>query len=84
MALVTGKGLDPENASVLAMGQNTEKADNVAASNGLRLRMREHNLNRRRKISVPELGPMTTVQELSMDSREYHHAPMDHTQLTIS
>jgi hypothetical protein len=25
---------------------------------------------RRRKVSVPELGPMTTVQEVAMDSRE--------------
>jgi hypothetical protein len=27
-------------------------------------------LVRRRKVSVPELGPMTTVQEVAMDSRE--------------
>lgn len=28
-------------------------------------------LNKRRKPSVTELGPMTTVHEVSMDSREY-------------
>lgn len=30
----------------------------------------QQNLTRRRKISVPELGPMTTVQESAMDSRK--------------
>ncbi|OAA59065.1 hypothetical protein SPI_06267 [Niveomyces insectorum RCEF 264] len=38
------------------------------AGNGLRLRIKEHTLIRRRKVSVPELGPMTTVQEIAMDS----------------
>lgn len=46
------------------MGQN---ADNAGS---LRLRMKD-NLPRRRKVSVPELGPMTTVHESSMDSREW-------------
>lgn len=67
------KGLDPEQAFAHAISQSpkTEKSDKLsAATNGLRLRIKEHNLTRRRKISVPELGPMTTVQETSMDSRE--------------
>lgn len=46
------------------MGQNTDNAGS------LRLRMKD-NLPRRRKVSVPELGPMTTVHESSMDSREW-------------
>ncbi|OLN85912.1 hypothetical protein CCHL11_05344 [Colletotrichum chlorophyti] len=50
------------------MGQNdkTEKPCNTSGS--LRLRIKEHNLIRRRKVSIPELGPMTTVQEVPMDS----------------
>ena len=65
-----GKQLDPEQAFALAMGQNGDKTDKPPAGNGLRLRIKEHNLIRRRKVSVPELGPMTTVQEVPMDSRE--------------
>ncbi|EFX01029.1 hypothetical protein CMQ_5971 [Grosmannia clavigera kw1407] len=64
-------GLDPEQAFALAMGQNSNGAgaDKTATPpNGLRLRIKEHNLTRRRKVSVPELGPMTTVQEIAMDS----------------
>ena len=53
------------------MGQNGEKTDKNSAGNGLRIRIKEHNLIRRRKVSVPELGPMTTVQEVAMDSRTY-------------
>ncbi|KAK3995049.1 Up-regulated during septation-domain-containing protein [Cladorrhinum sp. PSN332] len=60
-----GKALDPEQAFALAMGEKTEK---TTAGAGLRIRIKEHNLIRRRKISVPELGPMTTVQEVAMDS----------------
>lgn len=66
-----GKALDPEQAFALAMGQNGEKTDKNSAGNGLRIRIKEHNLIRRRKVSVPELGPMTTVQEVAMDSRTY-------------
>ncbi len=65
-----GKSLDPEQAFALAMGQNGEKSDKTSNSGGLRIRIKEHNLVRRRKISVPELGPMTTVQEVAMDSRK--------------
>ena len=36
----------------------------------LRLKLKEQTLVRRRKVSVPELGPMTTVQEVTMDSRK--------------
>lgn len=74
------KGLDPEQAFALAMGQTTDKPDKPSS---LRMRMKEHNLNlvRRRKVSVPELGPMTTVHEASMDSREWSQVnpTADHT-----
>ena len=69
-AAAQGKSLDPEQAFALAMGQNGEKSDKTSNSGGLRIRIKEHNLVRRRKISVPELGPMTTVQEVAMDSRK--------------
>lgn len=67
--------LAPEEAYAKAMGQNTEKADKVTAG-GLRFRLKDHSAPipaRRRKISVPELGPMTTVHESSMDSRRSCH-----------
>jgi len=64
-----GKALDPEQAYALAMGQTGDKSEKMTAVTGLRIRIKEHNLIRRRKISVPELGPMTTVQEAAMDSR---------------
>ncbi|OTB16492.1 hypothetical protein K445DRAFT_292380 [Daldinia sp. EC12] len=60
----SGKQLDPEQAFAMAMGQT----DKGSVGNGLRMRIKEHNMTRRRKISVPELGPMTTVQEVAMDS----------------
>ncbi|KAI0134632.1 Up-regulated during septation-domain-containing protein [Xylariales sp. AK1849] len=63
-----GKQLDPEQAFAAAMGQSGDKAEKSEKSAGLRLRIKEHNLIRRRKVSVPELGPMTTVQEVAMDS----------------
>lgn len=68
------KVLAPEQAFAVAMGQSTEKNDKFAAG-GLRFRIKEHNLSvssRRRKVSVPELGPMTTVHESSMDSRKFN------------
>ncbi|KAL1856925.1 hypothetical protein Daus18300_010579 [Diaporthe australafricana] len=72
-----GKGLDPEQAFALAMAQNGDKADKPCAG-GLRLRIKEHNLIRRRKVSVPELGPMTTVHESAMDSPTIPGRPACH------
>ena len=71
----TAKALDPEQAFAHAISQSqpskAERSEKLSsATSGLRLRIKEHNLNRRRKISVPELGPMTTVQEAAMDSRK--------------
>ncbi|KAG7137544.1 hypothetical protein HYQ45_005208 [Verticillium longisporum] len=64
------KALDPEQARAYALGQTalSEKDKEKTSGGGLRVRIKEHNLIRRRKVSVPELGPMTTVQEVAMDS----------------
>lgn len=59
----------PEQAFAVAMAQTPEKTEKSSTGSGLRFRIKEHNLNRRRKVSVPELGPMTTVHEVPMDSR---------------
>lgn len=67
---ITGKQLDPEQAFAMAMAQSVERTDKPSVTNGIRMRIKEHNLIRRRKVSVPDLGPMTTVQEVSMDSRK--------------
>ncbi|KAM0583159.1 hypothetical protein ACHAO2_000334 [Verticillium nonalfalfae] len=66
------KALDPEQARAYALGQAalSEKDKEKTSGGGLRVRIKEHNLIRRRKVSVPELGPMTTVQEVAMDSRK--------------
>ncbi|KAH8671151.1 Up-regulated during septation-domain-containing protein [Xylariales sp. PMI_506] len=61
------KPLELEAAS-LQSGDKADKTEKSEKSGGLRLRIKEHTLNRRRKVSVPELGPMTTVQEVAMDS----------------
>ncbi|KAM0333282.1 hypothetical protein ACHAQA_001943 [Verticillium albo-atrum] len=73
------KALDPEQARAYALGQTTaaEKEKEKTSGTGLRVRIKEHNLIRRRKVSVPELGPMTTVQEVAMDSR---NTPVDSIQ----
>ena len=64
-----GKQLDPEEAQAVALGQSPEQAEDADKVNELRVRIKERNLTRRRKMSVPELGPMTTVHEVAMDSR---------------
>lgn len=53
------------------MGQNgSGEKDRSILGAALRLKPKEPVLIRRRKISVAELGPMTTVQEIAMDSRK--------------
>jgi hypothetical protein len=71
------KALDPEQAFALAMAQNSDRNEKTTGGtgSGLRIRIKENNLIRRRKISVPELGPMTTVHETPMDSRMSPNAP---------
>lgn len=52
-----------------AVGEKQQQEQQASAGNGLKKRLNQHNMGRRRKVSVPELGPMTTVQEAAMDSR---------------
>ncbi|KAG7107080.1 hypothetical protein HYQ44_013646 [Verticillium longisporum] len=51
------KALDPEQARAYALGQTalSEKDKEKTSGGGLRVRIKEHNLIRRRKVSVPEL-----------------------------
>ncbi|KAK8124567.1 uncharacterized protein PG998_000326 [Apiospora kogelbergensis] len=74
----TGKQLDPEEAQAVALGQSSEMAEDADKVNDLRIRIKERNLTRRRKVSVPELGPMTTVHEVAMDSPTIPGRPAVH------
>ncbi|KAL7923586.1 Up-regulated during septation domain-containing protein [Trichoderma austrokoningii] len=61
--------VDPETAFALAMNKTSERNDRSGATTPtLKAKTSQPNLNRRRKVAVPDLGPMTTVQEVSMDS----------------
>jgi len=63
---------DTASAQGQAMGQNgSPEKDRSILGSALRLKGKEQTLIRRRKVSVPELGPMTTVQEIAMDSRKF-------------
>ncbi|KAK5987199.1 hypothetical protein PT974_11320 [Cladobotryum mycophilum] len=48
--------------------ENREPKEKNTQSMGFKLKISRHNLAWRRKVNVPELGPMTTVQEAAMDS----------------
>lgn len=77
--LNSNKAVTPDKAFAVAMSHipdKVEKPPSVTA--GVKARLNQHSLNRRRKVSVPELGPMTTVQEVSMDSRRLSR-PLPHT-----
>ncbi|KAI1341391.1 hypothetical protein F5Y15DRAFT_413921 [Xylariaceae sp. FL0016] len=78
--VTAGKQLEAEPTSAMAVSQSPDKADREkpSLSSGLRMRIKEHNLTRRRKVSVPELGPMTTVQEVAMDSPTIPGRPAVH------
>ncbi|KAK1780435.1 Up-regulated during septation-domain-containing protein [Copromyces sp. CBS 386.78] len=67
-SLVSEESVDPEQYSILSMGLSNEAGGKSNAGSGSRIQVKEQNLTRRRKVSVPELGPMTTVQEAPMDS----------------
>ncbi len=60
---------DPEQAFALAMSQSSNPTERPMGT-AMRLKVKEQSLLRRRKPSVSDLGPMTTVQEIAMDSRE--------------
>lgn len=63
------KAPDVEKPLPVPGGQANDKAEKQSTGSGLKKRLNQHGIVRRRKVSVPELGPMTTVQEVSMDSR---------------
>ncbi|KAH7205303.1 Up-regulated during septation-domain-containing protein [Fusarium oxysporum] len=63
------KGVDVEKAISTPSLPTSDKIDKLApAPSGLKKRLNQYSLARQRKISVPELGPMTAVQELDIDS----------------
>jgi len=64
LSVMTSKPSEQEHILNTAATPAAEKPP----GNALR-KVKEQSLVRRRKISVPELGPMTTVQEVAMDSR---------------
>jgi hypothetical protein len=61
----------PETEKIQAVGQTNNVIERPILGTAMRLKVKEQTLVRRRKASVPELGPMTTVQEVAMDSREH-------------
>jgi hypothetical protein len=62
---------DPEQAFALAMSQSSSAPDRPFIGTGMRIKIKEQSLLRRRKPNVSDLGPMTTVQEVAMDSRKF-------------
>lgn len=68
-SLVCEKSVNPEQSSVLNMGTSNETCGKSNAGSGLRIQVKEPSLTSRRKVSVPELGPVPTVHEAAMDSR---------------
>lgn len=64
------KNVDAESSQSTTGPNGTNDKDRSLLANGLRLKPKDQTINRRRKPSIPELGPMTTVQEVAMDSRE--------------
>jgi hypothetical protein len=70
-ALNNAKLMEAASAHALALSQNADNTEKQSGSAGLKIKISQQNLIRRRKVSVPELGPMTTVQEVSMDSRTF-------------
>jgi hypothetical protein len=69
--LMTGRKT-PEWDSTSLSGQSYRSfdKDRTKLGSNLRLKTKDQPLLRRRKISITEIGAMTTVQEIPMDSRE--------------
>ncbi|EHK26239.1 uncharacterized protein TRIVIDRAFT_188606 [Trichoderma virens Gv29-8] len=59
--------VDPETAFAMAMN-NSEFNEKPGAAPTLKIKVNQQTIVRRRKATIPELGPMTTVQEVTMDS----------------
>ncbi|KAK2669862.1 hypothetical protein RAB80_013999 [Fusarium oxysporum f. sp. vasinfectum] len=63
------QGVDVEKAIFTPSLPTSDRIDKLAlAPSGLKKWLNQYSLVRQRKISVPELGPMTAVQELAIDS----------------
>ncbi|KAL7937014.1 Up-regulated during septation domain-containing protein [Trichoderma chlorosporum] len=60
--------VDPETAFAMAMNQNSDRNEKPGATPALKIKVNQSTIVRRRKATIPELGPMTTVQEVTMDS----------------
>lgn len=67
--------VDPETAFAMAMN-NSEFNEKPGAAPTLKIKVNQQTIVRRRKATIPELGPMTTVQEVTMDSRK--NIPLQH------
>jgi hypothetical protein len=67
--LITAGRKSPDPETVLSSTMAPAEKDRSVLGGAIRTKPKEQTLIRRRKISVPELGPMTTVQEIAMDSR---------------
>lgn len=76
------KSPDPETVLSSTMGPG-EKERSIPGG-AIRTKSKEQTLIRRRKVSVPELGPMTTVQEIAMDSRELLQEQLGHVYLKLT
>ncbi|KAE8453894.1 hypothetical protein EG329_007670 [Mollisiaceae sp. DMI_Dod_QoI] len=60
---------DAETSQSTGAGENgTNEKDRSLIATALRIKPKEQPIVRRRKPSISELGPMTTVQEIAMDS----------------
>ncbi|EXL66165.1 hypothetical protein FOPG_17642 [Fusarium oxysporum f. sp. conglutinans race 2 54008] len=63
------KGVDVEKAISTPSVPTSDKIGKLAlAPSGLKKRLNQYSLVRQRKISVPEFGPVTAVQDLAIDS----------------
>ena len=78
-SLVSGRKT-PEWDSTSSSGQSYRSfdKDRTKLGSALRLKTKDQPLLRRRKISMTEIGAMTTVQEIPMDSRECFYPTIGH------
>ena len=68
---ITAGRKSPDPEMVLSSTMVPAEKERSLLGSAVRTKPKEQTLIRRRKVSVPELGPMTTVQEIAMDSREF-------------
>lgn len=72
LPMPNNKIVDADKALAMATPSNADKSEKPSAIAGLKIRINQHNMVRRRKVSVPDAGPMTTVHEVPMDSRMFY------------